>query len=132
MKKLTILTVALLSISACATTPTEMRVQQPDQVFSSEKNAQQVSICIAENWQSWVNKFDGWGVVESIETASGYSISALKYGPDPDTGTNVMPTTINYLVDIDNNSTGSVTKIYQYLSLNLGDNPFVATAQKCQ
>jgi hypothetical protein len=109
-----------------------MRVKQSDQVFSSEKNAQEVSTCIAKNWGSWVNRFEDWGVVKPIEIPDGYSISALKYGPDPDTGTNIMPTTINYLVDVDNKSTGNVTKLYQYLSLNLGDNPFVAAAQKCQ
>lgn len=132
MKKFIILTAAVLSISACSTTPNEMRLNQPDQVFSSEKNAQEVSSCIADNWRSWVNRFEDWGVVNSIETPDGYSISALKYGPDPDTGTKIMPTTINYLADVENESAGSVTQIYQYLSLNLGDNPFVAAAKKCQ
>ncbi len=132
MKELIIATIAVLSISACSTTPDEMRASEPDQVFSSHKDAREVSSCVANKWAAWVNKFNDWGVVKSTETTDGYSVSALKYGPDPDNGTAIKPTAINYLADVENKSTGSETRLYQYLSLNLGDNPFFAAVAACQ
>lgn len=132
MKKLIIFTAAVLSISACSTTPDKMRSKEPNQVFSSQKDAQEVANCVAGKWESWVNKFGDWGVVKLTETDNGYSISALKYGPDPDDGSRIKPVTINYLADVGNEGSGSVTKLYQYLSLDFGDNPFVAAIEECQ
>ncbi len=132
MKKLIIATVAVLSISACSVSPDEMRANEPDQVFSSLKDAREVSICIANKWEAWVNKFNDWGVVKSTEKTDGYSVSALKYGPNPDDGTARKPMTINYLADVENKNTGSETRLYQYLSLNLGGNPFFAAVAACQ
>lgn len=132
MKKLIILTVAVLSISACSTTPNEIRSAGPEQVFSSQKDAKEVSSCVANKWAAWVNKFDDWGVVKSAETADGYAVSALRYGTDPDDGSAKKPSTLNYLADVENEGLGSVTKLYQHLSFNLGDNPFFAAVAECQ
>lgn len=132
MKKLIILTVAVLSISACSTSPNQIRSAGVDQVFSSERGAQEVSICVADKWTAWVNKFDDWGIVKSAKTADGYSISALSYGPDPEDGSAKKPSTVNYLADVENKDAGSVTKLYQHLSFNLGDNPFFDAVEQCQ
>lgn len=132
MKKLIIFTAAVLSISACSTTPNEMRSKETNQVFSSQKDSKEVSSCVADKWSSWVNKFEDWGVVELTETDDGYSVSALKYGPDLDDGSKKKPVTLNYLADIENENSGSVTKLYQYLSLNFGGNPFLAAVEECQ
>jgi hypothetical protein len=109
-----------------------MRSSEPDQVFSSQKDAKEVTNCVVNKWEAWVNRFDDWGVVKSTETTDGYSVSALKYGPDPDNGTSIKPTTINYLADVENKGSGSETRLYQYLSLNLGNNPFFAAVAECQ
>ena len=103
-----------------------MRSNEPDQIYSSKKVAKEVSICIENKWTRWVNKFENWGVVKSIETADGYSVSGIKYGTD------LKLVTINYLADIENISSGSETKLYQYLSLNLGKNPFFEAVDECQ
>lgn len=132
MKKLIILTVAVLSISACSTSPNKIRASGPDQVFSSEKDAKDVSSCVENKWSAWVNKFGDWGVVNSAEIATGYSVSAQSYGTDPEDGSGQKPTTVNYLADIENEGSGSVTKFYQYFSFNLGDNPFFAAVAECQ
>lgn len=134
MKKI-ILTVAALTLSACSTTPDEMRAEEPAQVYSSEKSAQEVSVCIEESWNQWVNKFADWGVIKSIEITNGYSISAQKYGPVQDDGSATKLASINYFVDIETDSTEnatSVSKIYQYMSLNLGKNPFFEAVERCQ
>ncbi len=109
-----------------------MRAKAPSQVFSSQQDAKQVASCVADKWDSWVNRFSDWGVVKLEETEQGYSISALKYGPDPDDGSGPKPTTINYLADVENESSGSVTKLYQFMSLNLGKNPFFTAVEECQ
>ncbi|ABM02956.1 hypothetical protein Ping_1118 [Psychromonas ingrahamii 37] len=132
MKKLIILTVAVLSISACSVGPNQIRSAGVDQVFSSQKDAKDVASCVKNKWSAWVNKFDDWGVVNSVEIADGYSVSAQSYGTDPEDGSGKKPNTVNYLADIENKDSGSVTKLYQYFSLNLGDNPFVAAAAECQ
>lgn len=132
MKKFIILTVAVLSISACSTSPNKIRSAGADQVFSSEKDAKEVSNCVANKWTAWVNKFDDWGVVTSAEIADGYSVSAQSYGTDPKDGSPKKPSTLNYLADVENEGSGSVTKLYQHLSFNLGDNPFFAAVEQCQ
>lgn len=132
MKKLMILAVAVFSISACSTTPNDIRSAGVDQVFSSQKDGKEVSSCVADKWTAWVNKFDDWGVVRTAETADGYSVSALSYGTDPEDGSAKKPSTLNYLADVENEGLGSVTKLYQHLSLNFGDNPFVAAVAECQ
>lgn len=132
MKKLIIVAVAVFSISACGTSPNKIRSAGVDQVFSSQKDAQEVSSCVTNKWTAWVNKFDDWGVVKSAEIANGYSVSALSYGTSPEDGSAKKPSTLNYLADVENEDQGSVTKLYQYLSLNFGDNPFVAAVAECQ
>gem|GEM_PF-1319153 len=132
MKKLIILTVAVLSISACSISPNQIRSAGPDQVFSSEKDAKDVSSCVANKWTAWVNRFNDWGVVKSAEIADGYSVSAQRYGTDPDDGSGKKPSTLNYLADVKNEGLGSVTKLYQHMSFNLGDNPFFAAVAECQ
>lgn len=132
MKKLIILTVAALSIAACTSSPNEMRSKTPSQVFSSQQDAKQVASCVAGKWETRVNRFSDWGVVKLEETATGYSVSALKYGPDLDDGSARKPTTVNYLVDVENKNSGSVSKLYLFLSLNLGANPFAAAVEECQ
>ncbi|MFT6926245.1 MAG: hypothetical protein ACJAZP_001855 [Psychromonas sp.] len=132
MKKLIILTVAVLSMSACSTSPNKIRTAGPNQVFSSQKDAKEVSICVENKWSAWVNRFDDWGVVKSAEIVNGYSVSALSYGTDPEDGSGKKPTTVNYLVDVENKDSGSVTKLYQYLSFTFGDNPFVSAVTECQ
>jgi uncharacterized ubiquitin-like protein YukD len=132
VKKLIILTVAVLSISACSTTPNEIRATGPDQVFSSEKDAKDVSSCVADKWVAWINKFEDWGVVESVEIADGYAVTAQRYGPDPDDGSARKPASLNYLADVENQDSGSVTKLYQHLSFNFGENPFFVSVAECQ
>ncbi|PKH02967.1 hypothetical protein CXF72_08885 [Psychromonas sp. MB-3u-54] len=132
MKKSIILTVAVLSISACSTSPDQIRSAGVDQVFSSQKDAKDVAVCVEKKWSTWVNKFDDWGVVRLAETADGYSISALSYGIDPEDGSGKQPSTVNYLADIDNKDSGSITKLYQYSPFNFGDNPFVTATAECQ
>ena len=126
LKKFIIFAVAAFAISACKTTPDDIRSKEPAQVYSSQKAAQEVSTCIVNKWTKWTGKFDDWGIIKSTETAQGYSVSAHKYGTDPE------PVSTNYLADIENTDAGSETKLYQHLSINFGSNPFFDAVDECQ
>jgi hypothetical protein len=132
VKKLIILTVAVFSISACSIGPNKIRSAGPTQIFSSEKDTKDVSSCVVDKWSAWVNKFNDWGVVSSAEIADGYSVSAQSYGTDPEDGFGKKATTLNYLIEVENKDSGSVTKLYQSLSFNLEDNPFLVAVAQCQ
>lgn len=123
MKKLAILAATVLSMSACSTDG--MRSSDPDQLYSSQKEAKVVSICIAEKWA-------GKAEVNSKETEEGYSVSAQMDGE------------LRYLAKVETKSVGSVSKLYKFSSVALpgavtklmsnstGADSFFAAAAGCQ
>lgn len=123
MKKLAILAAAALSISACSSDG--MRSSEPDQLYNSQKEAKEVSICIANNWADKAE-------VDSKETEKGYSVSARMEGE------------LRYLAKVETKSVGSVTKLYKFSSVPLsgavtklmststGANSFFAAVAECQ
>lgn len=123
MKKLLILATAVLTMSGCSTDG--MRSSEPDQLYNSQKEAKEVSICIANKWADKAE-------VNSKETVKGYSVSALESGE------------LRYLANVETKSVGSVSKLYKFssvplsgavtklLSTSTGANSFFAAVAECQ
>ncbi len=90
-----------------------MRSNLPDQVHFSLKSAKEVSICIANKWESLE-------IVNSRETTNGYSVSGQINGR------------LHYLADIENKDAGSVTKVYKFMAISVGSDPFFDAVEICQ
>ncbi len=113
MRSVLVVLVAVLVVSGCSTTPNRMRDSGPDEVHTSFKPAKDVSLCIASSWEDSA-------VVYSRETEDGYSVSGLLSGK------------LHYLADVSSDESGSQTKVYNFMAISIGRDPFFGGAAECQ
>jgi len=103
----------LLFIAACSTNPNSMRSNSPDALHSSVKSPKEISICVANKWETF-------GVVNQRDTSNGVSLSASLNG------------NLHYLADITSNGKSTVTKAYKFMSMSIGADPYLQAVSECQ
>lgn len=113
MKKIIGLSLLVLFVTGCSTTPSAMRTQAPDVIEVSQKNSKDIAICIAEKWEQH-------GVVNQRETNKGYSLTATVLGK------------LHYLADIEENQGKTTIKAYKYLQYSPAKNPLLSAVTECQ
>lgn len=113
MKRIFAVSLSLLILSGCSTTPNQMRDSGPHEVHTSFKEPKDVFLCVADAWEDYL-------VVNSRETADGYSMTGLLDGD------------LKYMADIDKTEQGSSTKLYKFMSVAIGRDYYFGSAAKCQ
>ena len=103
----------LLLISGCSTNPNSMRSNSPDALHSSVKSPKEVSLCVANKWETF-------GVVNQRDISNGISLSASLNG------------NLHYLADITLNGKSTVTKAYKFMSMSIGADPYLQAVSECQ
>jgi len=103
----------LLFIAGCSTNPNSMRSNSPDALHSSIKKPKEISICVANKWETF-------GVVNQRDILSGVSLSASLNG------------NLHYLADITTNGKSTVTKAYKFMSMSIGADPYLRAVSECQ
>jgi hypothetical protein len=103
----------LLLIVGCSTNPNNMRSNSPDALHSSIKSPKEISLCVANKWETF-------GVVNQRDVSNGVSLSASLNG------------NLHYLADITSNGKSSVTKAYKFMSMSIGADPYLTAVSECQ
>lgn len=112
MKKLLCIS-SLTLITGCSTNPNSMRSNSPDALHSSVKSPKEISLCVANKWETF-------GVVNQRNVSNGVSLSAS------------LNRNLHYLADITSNGKSTVTKVYKFMSMSLGAGPYLQALSGCQ
>ena len=107
-----------LLLSACAS-PSEMRAKPPAQVFTSSADAKSVAVCIANKWEN-LGVFGSTLPISMRPTMTGYTVSLV----------NPQSAQTQLLVDIDEATTGSITRYFKHIVL--GEGAFDNALAACQ
>jgi hypothetical protein len=103
----------LILIAGCSANPNSMRSNSPDALHSSVKSPKEISLCVANKWETF-------GVVNQRDILNGVSLSASLNG------------NLHYLADITSNGNSTVTKAYKFMSMSIGADPYLQAVSECQ
>lgn len=118
ISRLSLLLAGLL-LTACGSSPSQMRSSNPDHMLSSTRTPKAVAICIADEWEK--TRTLGADIQVSVrETALGFSVSMSLGG------------NLHYLADIEQRPGGSVSKLYIRKVISVGANPAISAISSCQ
>ncbi len=104
---------SLIFIVGCSTNPNSMRSNSPDALHSSVKSPKEISLCVANKWETF-------GVVNQRDLSNNISLSSSLNGD------------LHYLVDITSNGKSTITKAYKFMSMSIGADPYLKAVSECQ